>query len=1323
MKKSLIYFISLFVVLTTISTAKNSFVKLPNRVDGVHFIANLPNGQIYLNDDGISFVAIKLTPDSDGLSQSKNPNQYELHRVNFKFQNSKKPIVSTSDITSDSEYFIYNEKSVELFRINEIHYSNIYNGIDFKAYFTADDEFEFDFIVHPNANPADIQLLIEHQKSLKLNDSGKLNIEFEFDELVIDNPYSYQVEDDTNSEIISSFSLNNSILSFNMGEYDNTKKLIIDPITRFMGSYFGGNGSDVANDIAEDTQGNYYITGYTRSPLNIAHNGYQLVIGGIEDAYLAKFDVNDNRIWSTYFGGDNYESASSVALDNIGNIFIAGETRSDNNISTANAHQVSYGGGNSDGFIAKFTPSGLSEWATYYGGDNIDIINDLETDGSGNLLVVGTTESDNNIFFSGYQFGRNGLSDAFVIKFNSTGARQWGTYYGGSLNDVGNGITIDPNRNVYIIGTTNSADDINYLGTKPSLSGGTDAFVTSFEDDGNIRWSTYYGGNVNDIGQSISADGQYLYFGGNTQSINGIAFNGFQNDFSGNRDGYLVKFDFFQNPYWGTYFGGTGLDYINSIYSTGSSIYVAGNTNSTSKISIVGWQQSFGGGDFDGFLSKFMSDGTVKWSTYYGGTGTDVIEGVSNSKTLLIAGHTTSNNNINQNGFQTTYSGQQDAMYAEMSESELNLNLIQAQYCSEKDYSVNVMFSNLNFANDNEFVIELSDYLGNFANPTEIGRKQSNINTDVNIKIPVITDFSKNYRVRLKSTNPQYNGKTSLDSITIFPEPRIDNSSAPLCVGKDMIFSTYDLPEVTYSWIFENGIKTDSSQISNKVHWDNAGEYKVTLISENPICKDTATKTVKVYDNPVAEFNGDTTACELSNTIYMTINKPNIKHTWNIKGGELLTISEDGAEASIRWGKKSAAKVILIARDTITKCETTINRNITIIETPVANIMGADTTCKECTETLSTDDMGKSKWKIQSGTIVNESNTQLTFKPLATADSVIVTLIKSNTSGKCSDSTSKVVYITNSKKANITGTNQVCVLDEYVYSTSSDPILTNSWTITGGTEVSKTANTITVNWSPVGQASLKLVQKSNDNSYIDSTTLNVTVQAKPISFNHGIPSEVCMGDTVPIKFILMPQETIVIKINGTNIENESFYLAASSGVKEVDFEISNEFGCTLKGKYEMLAKDKPLSATISIDGTEINSDKNGIHRWYRNNEIIVDEKTSKLTVSDDGIYTCTYLLNGCWSEESNRINYSTSSIEDFTRLGINIYPNPADNILQLSTDIIIDKFELVDILGNRIISTSNVFSTEYDISELNAGIYFVKITVNDKLLTKKIIVK
>jgi len=1324
MKKSIIYFISLFVVLSTIAAAKNSFLKLPEPVDGVSFIANIPNGQIYLGENGISFVAQKELTDYNNSSNDNASKQYELHRINLNFKNAKKPIVSTSDLTSDREYFIHNNRTIELFQTNEIYFSNIYNGIDFRAYFTSNDEFEFDFVIHPNADPNSIKLAISHQKSIQLNESGEINLEFEFDKLEVNKPFSYQTIDKEISEISSSFVLSNNILSFNIGDYDKTKKLTIDPITRFMGSYFGGNGNDVSYDIDEDSQGNYYITGYTQSPFNIASNGYQLVIGGLEDAFLAKFDRDNKRIWSTYFGGTDYESANGLTIDPLGNIIIVGETRSPSGIATQNAHQNVYGGGGSDGFIAKFTPTGLLEWATYYGGDQIDLLNEVDTDNSGNICVVGNTSSDNNIFENGYQFGRNGLSEAFVVKFTSLGVRQWGTYYGGTQEESGNDITIDPNNNIYIVGTTNSPDNISYLGSNPNLAGDTDAFVTSFKGNGDIRWSTYYGGTLSDIGKSIHSDSQYLYFGGSTQSNNGIAFNGYQNSLAGSYDGFLVKFDFIQSGYWGTYFGGNGSDFLNGIYSTGTSVYTVGSTNSNSGISFLGWQMSFGGGSSDGYLNKYLSSGIMEWSTYYGGSNTDVLDGISNSNKLFIAGNTNSNNNISQDGFQNDYTGQLDAMFAEMSESELSLILTEEKYCSGKEYLINIDFINLTFDNNNEFIVELSDYQGSFSNPEIVGRKTSNSKTQLTIKLPELQEYSRNYQLRLKSTSPQYNGNTSLDSITIFPEPKINNSSAPLCVGETMIFSTTDLPEVTYNWTFEEGIKTDSSQVSNKVYWENAGEFKVTLISENPVCKDTTTKTVKVSDLPIAEFVGDTIVCEFSNISYNTTSKADIKYTWDAEGGTIISSSDEG-EAVINWTQSGDGKVILIARDTITNCETTITQDIRILESPGANISGIDTTCSECTESLSTDDSGVSEWKIQNGNIISQSNIGLTFKPIANVDSVIVTLIKTNNSGKCSDTATKIVYITNSPKANISGNIVVCEQEDYIYSTSSDPTLINNWTIIGGEEVSETLNTITIKWFKIGEGEIKLVQQSKENSYKDSTSLDITIHPKPKDNQVLSNKIVCQYDSLSLSVSHSGEETVKYLLDSEPIGTNGYHTFFELGFKNIVFEVSNKFDCKFIDSFLVEVVLQPEAPKITLNGSAIFGDKNGAYTWYRNGERISGEQGTSIELTEEGRYTATYFQDGlpCESALSNEIVYNITDVEEFIQSGIAIYPNPAEDYIQIKSELIISDLSIVDLLGNEIFKTTNIINTEIDISVLNAGIYFVKLRVNDKLLTKKIIIK
>ncbi|MER3330245.1 MAG: SBBP repeat-containing protein [Candidatus Kapaibacterium sp.] len=560
-------------------------------------------------------------------SQAKSNTIFEMHRVDFDFYNANTPHIISSNQKS-SEYIVTNGITEELLKTKEVLYKNIFDGIDFRAYFNKYGDFEFDFIVNVGANPDDIKIVQKYNKSSKVAGNNELEIGIEFGSMMLDAPYSYQGKLSDANTIHSSYSLQGDIVSFEIGNYNKKEILVIDPIARIMGSYFGSQANETAQNIEEDSGGNYYITGYTESPTNIAVGGYQLVHGGFKDAYLAKFNSNNSRVWSTYFGDLGFDIANDLTIDNQGNIVIVGETSSLSKIATPNAHQLTYGGGIADGFVAKFISNGNLLWATYYGGQEEDKINGVSTDNNGNIYVVGQTLSDNNINFNGYQSQRDGMRDAFVVKFNPLGARMWATYYGGGADEYGNDITHDNSNNVFIVGQTESDNNISVQGNVPTRQGQIDAFVSSFDADGAMRWGTYYGGSSNEMGTTITSDGYYIYFGGKTQSFNGIYLNGHQNNLSGGWDGFLVRYDFFQNPYWGTYYGGPGDDNINSIAVKGNSIYTVGSTNSTSKINLLGWQQNYGGGTFDGTLAKYQSSGPMEWSTYYGGSGQDELTGI-----------------------------------------------------------------------------------------------------------------------------------------------------------------------------------------------------------------------------------------------------------------------------------------------------------------------------------------------------------------------------------------------------------------------------------------------------------------------------------------------------------------------------------------------------------------------------------------------------------------------------------------------------------------------------------------------------------------------
>ncbi|HRD40161.1 MAG TPA: SBBP repeat-containing protein, partial [Bacteroidia bacterium] len=118
------------------------------------------------------------------------------------------------------------------------------------------------------------------------------------------------------------------------------------------------------------------------------------------------------------------------------------------------------------------------------------------------------------------------IEDAYVVKFNSAGVRQWSTYYGTIVDDHAYGCAVDNSGNVYISGDTQSPANIATSTAHQTVFGGgiTDAFLAQFGPTGALQWATYYGGSADDIGQQCSTDNLgNIYLIGNTYSTNDIA--------------------------------------------------------------------------------------------------------------------------------------------------------------------------------------------------------------------------------------------------------------------------------------------------------------------------------------------------------------------------------------------------------------------------------------------------------------------------------------------------------------------------------------------------------------------------------------------------------------------------------------------------------------------------------------------------------------------------------------------------------------------------------------------------------------------------------
>jgi hypothetical protein len=517
--------------------------------------------------------------------------------------------------------------------------ANLYNGIDLH-YYEKNEELKHDYIVAPGSDYKQIQLRVEGA-DIKVNDDGSLQLITPLGTVQEGAPVVYQ----NGRLLLSKWVFNNDVLSFDISNCNPAYELIIDPVTRLWGTYYGGLLNDSPLNVCTDKSGNSFLTGYTNtgtSTLIATSGAHQSAYGGNSDAFAAKFDPSGTRLWATYYGGTAADYGLAGATDFLGNVYLAGYAGSSPSvITTPGSHQPTFAGPTSDAFLAKFDANGVRLWATYYGGNSDEIGYGCATDKTGNVYLTGITSTNTGTVIatpgSHQPVFAYGFYDAFLVKFNSTGVRQWGTYYGGSDYDYASGCATDTLGNVFLTGTTNSigGSTIATPGSYQAAFGGTstgvfDAYLVKFNSAGVRQWGTYYGGNGDEGGSACVTDlaGNVYMCGttnGNTPMM-GTAGSHQPTFGGGNNDAYLVKFNSTGTRLWGTFYGGAGGD---AGYSCATdkfgNVYMAGVTVSGNAIATLGTHQPGFAGTSDGFLARFTGSGGRLWGTYYGGTADDGI--------------------------------------------------------------------------------------------------------------------------------------------------------------------------------------------------------------------------------------------------------------------------------------------------------------------------------------------------------------------------------------------------------------------------------------------------------------------------------------------------------------------------------------------------------------------------------------------------------------------------------------------------------------------------------------------------------------------------
>jgi predicted SpoU family rRNA methylase len=704
---------------------------------------------------------------------------YQTHRVDINFKDGNKnatlkPYQPASDFinyytTGTSEAGVTN-----VHHFQKVVYENVYPNIDIE--FVLNDaankgKFKYNFIVKPNGNLADIKLAFLGANRTSLNQAGNILIETAYGNIEENIPLSYVINNNNSHSTIKAnfITLDNNTYGINAENYNHNQTLVIDPTN--WATYYGGSGGDVGNGITTDENGNLIIIGYGSSTNAMATAGaYQVTNGGSPDVFIAKFNTNGVRLWGTYYGGSGQDCSSGITTDSSGSIMITGYTFSSNAIATTGAYQMAFSG-SPDVFIAKFNANGTRMWASYYGGSGDDYGYGITTDSGGNIMITGRTSSPNAIATTGsYQMTFSGTTDAFIAKFNASGNMLWATYYGGSTDDSGQGITSDASGNILITGNSLSTNAIATTSAYQTTKDGyADAFIVKFNTNGTRIWATYYGGSDWDYGYGITTDtsGNIILLG-NTSSVTAIASIGANQIANGGGDDiFIAKFNANGTRIWATYYGGNGDDYGYGITTDSSgNLIITGKTNSANAIATTGSYQTTFNGNADAFIAKFNVNGTRTWATYFGGSGFDYGYGIATDANgdISIAGQTSSTNLISTMGaFQTIQGGGTfDAFIAKFNTNgtlPVKLLSFNATLANEK---VNCAWETASEINNDYFTIERSKDGRSFEAFGNV-KGQGNSNRNIRYSYTDNNPFSGISYYRLKQTD--FDGKYAYSSI------------------------------------------------------------------------------------------------------------------------------------------------------------------------------------------------------------------------------------------------------------------------------------------------------------------------------------------------------------------------------------------------------------------------------------------------------------------------------------------------------------------------------------------------------------------------------
>ncbi len=1139
-------------------------------------------------------------------------------------------------------------------------------------------------------------------------------------------PYSYIKE--SGKEVKATYKNTGDCVLFSAAkEYNET--LIIDPMVVWS-TYYGGNGDEINPVIATNNNGDVYIVSQTTSTNNIATSGAHLsTVSSGNFGMLVKFNSSGVRQWGTYYGSGGIQGMG-ICIDINNNVIITGSTYDKSGIATTGAHQTTNLGptNKTDAFVAKFDSNGKRKWGTFYGGNTgADGGAGLTSDEYGNIIMIGTSGSTSGIATTGsHQTSNGGNYDVFIVKFDSSGVRQWATFLGGNGNDYGFEVATDNNNNIYACGTTVSSNNISTTSSHQSSFGGgaSDAFLVKFDSTGKRIWGTYFGGSSFDYGSSIhSSNDGYVYTTGYTGSSSGIATSGSHQTSlnTGYSDAFIAKFDTTGVLKMATYFGGKSEDNSTSIRTDSNNIYIAGYTYSTQGLATKGVHQDTLAGKEDAFLAKFTKNGKLLWSTYFGGTGPDRSYSIAvyNGCSIYVSGQTGSDNGIAATGaHQTTRTAYYDAFIAKFPTFGVAFT-----GTSSLCVGTSAVYKTVKETG--------STYTWKVSGGKITAEKSSSDS------ITVQWDKAGKGTVKLivSPASGCYDSVTKTVTVHALPAAYTGLGTS-ICYGNQVSIGGKAVTGNSYSWrSVPEGFTSTLANPTDKPLVTTKYYLTETVVATG--CSKTDSVTVHVIPLPVVDINGANAYCEKGKTIYTTKAESGSTLRWAVTGGTIL--SGHGTESIVVvWNKWGEGEIKLI-ETTINGCIDSNKVKIKVYALPKADFTGTRV-CHGDTTIFKNYSNNSAIFHWNFGD--SSTSTQTHPRHVYSAPGVYNVALSVTSYDGCVDTFRTLITVDSMPAASFITENNICLGKELTFTNTSTTGDIYNWQF-GDNSTSSLKQPKYV-YKDTGTYTVTLNVKSV-NGCTSSTIQKVRVNAMPkADFTF---SDACLGEEVKFMNQSIFGDTYIWNFgdNNTATTTIAYHLYKVAGTYKVQLKVLSKSGCTDSITKTVRVFTRPDAAfTVTKDKekrtftfTATNTSYNK-YLWQFGDGKTDTTNSVKHTYKNDSTYKISLRItdnNGCTDTKDTTIIVTTVGVQENVNDELNkiqVYPNPFNNqtVIECSlTKASNVSITLYDISGRsqiliplKLLPTGNhqflLDAAEY---KLGAGIYLIKLDIDGTSVTRRIL--